>query len=108
MLFGFLAQSGRRQIVATATSASPGSLLSVRRRIWVKHPLGVASGGYGRLGQDSTSKMPARKRTSPPSRTQGSDAALDQPVGSALRSVYQRTVEEQVPDDLLDLLGKLN
>jgi len=25
-----------------------------------------------------------------------------------LRSVYQRTVEEQVPDDLLDLLGKLN
>jgi hypothetical protein len=29
-------------------------------------------------------------------------------VGSALRSVYQRTVEEQVPDDLLDLLGKLN
>jgi hypothetical protein len=28
-------------------------------------------------------------------------------MGSALRSVYQRTVEEPVPDDLLDLLGKL-
>ncbi len=28
-------------------------------------------------------------------------------MGTALRSVYQRTVEEPVPDDLLDLLGKL-
>jgi hypothetical protein len=28
-------------------------------------------------------------------------------VGSALRSVYQRTVDEQIPPDLLDLLGKL-
>lgn len=31
----------------------------------------------------------------------------DRDMGSALRSVYQRTVEEPVPDDLLDLLGKL-
>lgn len=28
-------------------------------------------------------------------------------MGSALRSVYQRTVEEAVPDEMLDLLGKL-
>jgi hypothetical protein len=28
-------------------------------------------------------------------------------VGNALRSVYQRTVEERIPPDLLDLLGKL-
>ena len=28
-------------------------------------------------------------------------------VGSALRSVYQRTIDEQIPADLLDLLGKL-
>lgn len=28
-------------------------------------------------------------------------------MGSALRSVYQRTVEEDVPDEFLDLLGKL-
>jgi hypothetical protein len=28
-------------------------------------------------------------------------------VGQALRSVYQRTVEEDIPPDLLDLLGKL-
>jgi len=28
-------------------------------------------------------------------------------LGSALRSVYQRTVQEDIPPDLLDLLGKL-
>ena len=28
-------------------------------------------------------------------------------VGTALRSAYQRTIEEQIPPDLLDLLGKL-
>jgi hypothetical protein len=28
-------------------------------------------------------------------------------VGQALRSVYQRTIEEDIPPDLLDLLGKL-
>jgi hypothetical protein len=29
-------------------------------------------------------------------------------MGSALRSVYQKTVDETVPDDLLALLGKLD
>ncbi len=28
-------------------------------------------------------------------------------MGSALRSVWQKTVEEKVPDDMIDLLGKL-
>lgn len=28
-------------------------------------------------------------------------------LGSALRTAYQRTVEEAIPSDLLDLLGKL-
>ncbi len=28
-------------------------------------------------------------------------------VGNALRSAYQRTVAEDIPPDLLDLLGKL-
>ena len=32
----------------------------------------------------------------------------DRDMGAALRSVYQKTVEETVPDDLLDLLGKLD
>ena len=28
-------------------------------------------------------------------------------LGLALRSAYQRTIDEQIPPDLLDLLGKL-
>ena len=33
--------------------------------------------------------------------------AASSDVGKALRSAYERTVEEQIPPDLLDLLGKL-
>jgi hypothetical protein len=28
-------------------------------------------------------------------------------VGDALRSVYQQTIDEEVPQDFLDILGKL-
>ena len=28
-------------------------------------------------------------------------------VGNALRSVYDQTINEDIPDDILDLLGKL-
>jgi hypothetical protein len=29
-------------------------------------------------------------------------------MGAALRSVYQKTVNETIPPEMLDLLGKLN
>lgn len=29
-------------------------------------------------------------------------------VGTALRSIYQRTIEEDIPAEMLDLLNKLN
>jgi hypothetical protein len=29
-------------------------------------------------------------------------------MGSALRSIYQKTVEEEIPDEMLALLGKLD
>ena len=31
----------------------------------------------------------------------------DRDMGAALRSVYQKTVDETVPPEMLDLLGKL-
>jgi hypothetical protein len=31
----------------------------------------------------------------------------DPTIGPALRSVYEKTVEEDVPQEMLDLLGKL-
>ncbi|MEG8056287.1 NepR family anti-sigma factor [Sphingomonas sp. Leaf230] len=44
--------------------------------------------------------MPATKPAKVPDK--------DQQMGSALRSVYQKTVDETIPDDLLELLGKLD
>ena len=29
-------------------------------------------------------------------------------MGQALRGVYQKTIEEAIPDEMLDLLGKLD
>jgi hypothetical protein len=47
--------------------------------------------------------------TSSSSRRSGSErAGSDRDVGHALRSVYARTVSEDIPAELLDLLGKLS
>lgn len=42
-----------------------------------------------------------------PTQTRGKPAPKTE-IGNALRSVYQRTVNEAVPTDLMDLLGKLD
>jgi len=34
--------------------------------------------------------------------------APDQQMGASLRSIYQATVDEQIPQEMLDLLGKLD
>ncbi len=31
----------------------------------------------------------------------------DSPIGEALRSIYQQTIEEEIPQEFLDILGKL-
>ncbi len=49
----------------------------------------------------------ARPDRKPGETTSPAVDARDRDMGSALRSVYEKTVNEQVPDDLLDLLGKL-
>ena len=45
--------------------------------------------------EDRKVEKPRRKRAPVPE------------VGQALRSVYQRTVDETIPPEMLDLLGKL-
>lgn len=45
--------------------------------------------------------MPKARRTADP-------RSDDPQVGAALRSVYQKAVEEAVPDEMLDLLSKLD
>ncbi|HEX8584406.1 MAG TPA: NepR family anti-sigma factor [Allosphingosinicella sp.] len=56
-----------------------------------------------------------RRRKSPPSpESQGSDAPKARKkrggtpeVGHALRAAYQKTIDESIPPEFLDLLGKL-
>ncbi len=55
-----------------------------------------------------------RRKSAPP--PQDDSPAAEKPkkkrgaspeVGHALRAAYQRTIDEEIPSDLLDLLGKL-
>ena len=56
-----------------------------------------------------------RSRTNRPGDTDGRDerkagnknAKISPELGSALRNAYQRTIAEDIPPEMLDLLGKL-
>lgn len=50
----------------------------------------------------------AGEGASPTSRRSAKSPDPDRDMGSALRSIYQRTVEEQVPDEMLSLLSLLS
>lgn len=59
-----------------------------------------------RGGMFSLAEEPDQK---PRARTKANDKPDQQPaMGPALRSVYQRTVEEAIPPEMLDLLSKLD
>jgi hypothetical protein len=63
-----------------------------------------------RRKQDSTSGRGAQKPADEtPPRKKGSRQknASSPEVGHALRNIYQHTIDEEIPADLLDLLGKL-
>ena len=56
------------------------------------------------LAKDGRGKASPRR----PKRGEPGGRAKTGDVGRALRSVYDHTLREDVPDDFLDLLGKLN
>lgn len=56
----------------------------------------------GRPGTDAPSQAKSQQKPQPKKK-----GPSDADVGGALRSIYQRTVDERIPPDLLDLLGKL-
>ena len=68
-------------------------------------------GGSCRLSQDKKTAISGKAATDKPALAGKPRAPTvqgkDRDMGFALRSVYQKTVEEPVPDDLLALLGKL-
>lgn len=49
-------------------------------------------------------RAPGRTRAD---KTDADPVPREQEMGNALRSVYQRAVDEKIPDEMLDLLGKL-
>ncbi|WP_246166359.1 NepR family anti-sigma factor [Sphingomonas sinipercae] len=51
---------------------------------------------------DDQSKLPPKSGEKKPGKQRAND------VGRALRSVYDETLREDVPDDFKDLLGKLS
>lgn len=55
----------------------------------------------------SDDKETTQKDMPPPSRA-SDRAGANRDVGHALRSVYAKTVSEDIPPELLDLLGKLS
>jgi hypothetical protein len=54
---------------------------------------------------DESSKKPATARAP---NSGAKVQSKDRDMGAALRTVYQRTVEETIPPEMLDLLGKLD
>ena len=60
---------------------------------------GLSADNSDRRPEDEKNKSPK----APPRRGRGADD-----VGKALRSAYDETLREEVPDDFLDLLGKLS
>ena len=59
--------------------------------------------GERRLSTTASSAANGQRQPTKAKKKRGEGTEL----GSALRSAYQRTVEEAIPSDLLDLLGKL-
>ncbi|MEJ7927393.1 NepR family anti-sigma factor [Sphingobium sp. AN641] len=55
----------------------------------------------------SDSSTAPEKRPNAPRPRKRTKAADDGHVGDVLRSVYQRTVNEDIPAEMLDLLSKL-
>ncbi|RZF64572.1 hypothetical protein EWE75_10410 [Sphingomonas populi] len=52
-----------------------------------------------RSGDESSKKPPAAR---------AKVQSKDRDMGAALRTVYEKTVEEAIPPEMLDLLGKLD
>ena len=59
--------------------------------------------GVTELSSDNSNDEPRVAKPKRPRKGAGTDD-----VGKALRSAYDETLREEVPDDFLDLLGKLS
>lgn len=56
---------------------------------------------------EDSSAAPASDKTKPRPNAKRGGEDRERDIGHALRSIYQKTVDESVPPEMLDLLGKL-
>ena len=75
--------------------------LAIRGGILAASGKGMKGKQAGRTGKNLQSTPGKDKRRS------GRAQPADSQVGKALRSVYQQTIDEAVPQEMLDLLNKL-
>lgn len=61
------------------------------------------SGGLALVSDKGTPAQPVKKK-----KAGTAVQSKDRDMGAALRSVYQKTVDEEVPDEFMSLLGKLD
>jgi hypothetical protein len=69
-------------------------------------------GGVGLLSLSNESDRERRRKSDESSQAEpvakpGQKRAGTSQVGDALRTVYQRAIDEDIPPEMLDLLGKL-
>ena len=93
IVFGFIAMAAQSKRLVPAPSRGP-----------FFHPGGA--GGESR-GFELQSGRPSSKREKPAAKDDRDKKGRDEATGAALRSVYDDTVNEPVPDQMLDLLNKL-
>ena len=65
----------------------------------------MSSQGEDKKGK--TKSRPAATGTAPPDPAPDRKRTAPNDVGAALRSAYQRTIDEDIPAEMLDLLGRL-
>ena len=96
--------STSRQIIAAGASS--------RGAVRFGGPANTSSGragASGRLGVEKSLTDRNDKMSKAPRGSRGGTQPSDDPqVGAALRSVYQKAIEEEVPDEMLALLSKLD
>jgi hypothetical protein len=79
--------------------------MRLRPRVWVRALKGDMSTGQG--GDGTSGKRRATSRASGDASAGGRRKVVDTQIGQMLRGAYQETVEEAIPDDLLNLLDRL-
>ena len=82
---------------------SCGSPRLMRRGLCVA-PFAWTAGPPGETFELTSNRDSEKVPTKSPARVQ----SKDRDMGSALRSAYQKTIEEEVPNEMLDLLSKLD